>query len=204
MFLWAELYSYRGCPREEFHQANVECTHHMPQAPPRGRTPDNLHPPPIAPSWAVPTEGTPATEDTPSSLMNRINPCQRSEFLAEKATRDFAGKGLPVVIVSSSTPVDVGDHLATPSGQIMVHFLNGRVRGYGNAGLNIVNVGDGGAGHPLAAHAPPPRTRYVSPVERALSHGSEVRELGLPQTLPHEALRKEVESHRAHRHTPRQ
>ncbi len=45
----------------------------------------------------------------------------------------------------------VGDHKPTPTGQIIVDFLNGRMFGYVDTGLNIVDVEDVAAGHLLAA-----------------------------------------------------
>ena len=56
-----------------------------------------------------------------------------------------------VIIVNPSSPVGIGDHKPTPTGQIIVDFLNGRIFGYVDTGLNIVDVEDVAAGHLLAA-----------------------------------------------------
>jgi dihydroflavonol-4-reductase len=68
---------------------------------------------------------------------------------------------LPVIIVNPSTPVGVGDHKPTPTGQIVVDFLNGRIFGYVDTGLNIVDVEDVAAGHLLAAERGQAGERYI-------------------------------------------
>ncbi len=66
-----------------------------------------------------------------------------------------------MVIVNPSTPVGVGDHKPTPTGQIIVDFLNGRMFGYVDTGLNIVDVEDVAAGHLLAAERGRVGERYI-------------------------------------------
>jgi len=75
--------------------------------------------------------------------------------------RDLARQGVPVVIVNPSTPVGVGDHKPTPTGQIIVDFLNGRMFGYVNTGLNILDVEDVATGHLLAAERGRVGERYI-------------------------------------------
>ena len=62
-----------------------------------------------------------------------------------------AEAGLPVVIVNPTTPVGPGDWKPTPTGKIIVDFLNGRMPGYVDTGLNFVPVEDCARGHLLAA-----------------------------------------------------
>jgi dihydroflavonol-4-reductase len=75
--------------------------------------------------------------------------------------RGYARQGLPVIIVNPSTPVGVGDHKPTPTGQIIVDFLNGRIFGYVDTGLNIVGVENVAAGHLLAAERGRVGERYI-------------------------------------------
>ena len=70
-------------------------------------------------------------------------------------------RGLPVVVVNPSTPVGDGDIKPTPTGQIIVDFLNGRMPAYVDTGLNLVDVRDVAAGHLLAADAGRPGERYI-------------------------------------------
>jgi dihydroflavonol-4-reductase len=160
VFHVAALYAYWGYPWEEFYQTNVEGTRNLMQASLEEGVERVVYTSSIAVLGSN-QDGTPATEEAPSSLEDRIGPYQRSKFLAEEVARDFAREGLPVVIVNPSTPVGVGDHKPTPTGQIIVDFLNGRMFGYLETGLNVVDVDVVAAGHLLAAERGRLGERYI-------------------------------------------
>jgi dihydroflavonol-4-reductase len=90
-------------------------------------------------------------EDTPVTLGEMIGPYKRSKFLAEQIARAAARDGLPVVIVNPSTPIGALDYKPTPTGRIIVEFLNGRMPAYVETGLNLACVEDVAQGHLLAA-----------------------------------------------------
>jgi dihydroflavonol-4-reductase len=98
-----------------------------------------------------PGDGTPGTEDTPVSLAEMTGHYKRSKFLAEQAVLEFARQGLPVVLVHPSAPVGPWDSRPTPTGQMIVDFLRGRMPAYLETGLNLVHVRDVAKGHLLAA-----------------------------------------------------
>jgi dihydroflavonol-4-reductase len=98
-----------------------------------------------------PGDGTPGTEDTPVSLDDMCGHYKRSKFLAEQAVLDFVRQGLPVVLVHPSAPVGPWDSRPTPTGQMIVDFLKGRMPAYLETGLNLVHVRDVAQGHLLAA-----------------------------------------------------
>jgi dihydroflavonol-4-reductase len=97
-----------------------------------------------------PGDGTPGTEDTPVSLDDMCGHYKRSKFLAEQAVLDLVRQGLPVVLVHPSTPVGPWDSRPTPTGQMIVDFLRGRMPAYLETGLNLVHVRDVAKGHLLA------------------------------------------------------
>ncbi|HEY3066553.1 MAG TPA: hopanoid-associated sugar epimerase [Methylomirabilota bacterium] len=99
----------------------------------------------------IPKDGTPGTEMTPVSLADMVGPYKRSKFLAEQAALELAAKGAPVVIVNPSAPVGPWDVKPTPTGQMVVDFLNGKMFATLDTGLNIVHVRDVARGHLLAA-----------------------------------------------------
>ena len=99
----------------------------------------------------IPKDGTPGTEQTPVALSDMVGHYKRSKFLAEQVALRYAQEGLPIVIVNPSTPVGTADVRPTPSGKMIVDFLNGKMRGFVDTGLNIVDVDDVAAGHLLAA-----------------------------------------------------
>ena len=99
----------------------------------------------------LPGDGGHGTEETPVSLSDMIGHYKRSKFLAEQVTLHYAQDGLPVVIVNPSTPVGGGDIKPTPTGKLIVDFLNGNMPGYVDTGLNMVDIEDVAQGHLLAA-----------------------------------------------------
>jgi len=262
VFHVAALYSFWGHSWKDIYQANLGGTRQVLEVAQQEGIERIVYTSSIA-ALGVLKDRSPATEDTPSTLADRIGPYQRSKFLAEEVVRGFARQGLPVVIVNPSSPVGIGDHKPTPTGQIIVDFLNGRIFGYVDTGLNIVDVEDVAAGHLLAAERGRVGQRYIlggenltlkkildllaevsgrPPVRHRIPHwvaqcwsyvdvtmaklnphrvpaatadkvrlarryeffdpGKAVRELGLPQTPAHAALRKAVEWYRTHGYAP--
>ena len=92
----------------------------------------------------------PADETTPVSFDDMIGHYKRSKYLAEREAEKFLDKGLPVVFVHPSTPVGPGDHKPTPTGKIIVDFLNRKMPAYLDTGLNLVDVRDVAEGQCLA------------------------------------------------------
>jgi dihydroflavonol-4-reductase len=160
IFHVAALYSYWGYRWKDFYETNVEGTRQMLEAA-RDQGAERVVYTSSVAALGVREDGCPATEDTPATLADRIGPYQRSKFLAEAVARDFPRRDLPVIIVNPSSPVGIGDHKPTPTGQIVVDFLNGRIFGYVDAGLNIIDVEDVAAGHLLAAERGQAGERYI-------------------------------------------
>jgi dihydroflavonol-4-reductase len=75
--------------------------------------------------------------------------------------RDWASRGLPVVIVNPSTPVGDLDIKPTPTGKIIVDFLRGKMFGYVDTGMNLIDVRDCAEGHVLAAERGTAGNRYI-------------------------------------------
>ncbi len=95
-------------------------------------------------------DGRPANEDTPVGIHDMVGHYKRSKYLAERKAEGFLSRGLQVVTVHPSTPVGPGDHKPTPTGKIIVDFLNRRMPAYLDTGLNLVDVRDVAEGHLLA------------------------------------------------------
>jgi dihydroflavonol-4-reductase len=94
--------------------------------------------------------GAPANEKTPVQLADMVGHYKRSKYLAERKAEEYVRQGLPVVIVNPSTPIGPGDHKQTPTGKIIVDYLNGKMPAYLNTGLNLIDVEDVACGHLLA------------------------------------------------------
>ncbi|GFE59290.1 hopanoid-associated sugar epimerase [Geobacter sp. AOG1] len=98
-----------------------------------------------------PGDGTPGSESTPVTLADMVGHYKKSKFLAEREAESFIPRGLPLVIVNPSTPVGPRDVKPTPTGKIIVDFLNRKMPAYLDTGLNLIDVEDCARGHILAA-----------------------------------------------------
>ncbi len=108
-----------------------------------------------------PGDGTPGNEETPVELSQMVGDYKKSKFLAERAAQEFLEKGLPLVIVNPSTPVGPMDIKPTPTGKIIVDFLNGKMPAYLDTGLNLVDVETCARGHILAAQKGRVGEKYI-------------------------------------------
>jgi dihydroflavonol-4-reductase len=101
------------------------------------------------------------TEATESKLEEMIGHYKRSKWLAEREVLEAGRDGLRVVIAMPTTPVGPWDWKPTPTGKIIVDFLNGNMPGYVETGLNFVGVEECAAGHLLVAEKGVPGQRYL-------------------------------------------
>jgi dihydroflavonol-4-reductase len=109
----------------------------------------------------LPPGGGLGTEETPVSLDQMAGHYKRSKYLAEQEVLRLAHEGFPVVIVNPSAPVGAGDVKPTPTGQIIVDFMKGRMPAYIETGMNIIDVDDVAAGHLLAMQKGRLGERYI-------------------------------------------
>jgi len=152
-------------------------------------------------------------EQTWLRLEDMIGHYKRSKFLAEQAALEAARSGQPVVIVNPTTPVGPGDWKPTPTGRVIVDFLNGRIPAYVDTGLNLVAVEDVARGHWLAADRGKIGERYLLgdrnltlkqllEILSALS-GRPAPRLRLPHAVPYMAALADSLAARLFRRPPR-
>ncbi|MEJ2031718.1 MAG: NAD-dependent epimerase/dehydratase family protein [Deltaproteobacteria bacterium] len=114
---------------------------------------------------SVATIGLPSAawgcEETPVSLKDMVGDYKRSKFLAEEVVLKFAEQGAPVVVVNPTYPVGKGDVKPSPTGKMIVDFLQGRMPAYLDTGLNVIDVDDVAAGHLAAADRGRVGRRYI-------------------------------------------
>jgi len=100
-------------------------------------------------------------ENTPVALGDMIGDYKRSKFLAEQLVIAAARGGQDVVVVNPTTPIGERDIKPTPTGRIVVDFLNRKFPAYVDTGLNLVDVRDCAAGHLVAMEKALPGERYI-------------------------------------------
>lgn len=86
---------------------------------------------------------------------------KKSKFMAEQVALEMCRSGLPLVVVNPTTPVGPFDLKPTPTGQLIVDFLNRKMPAYTNTGLNLVDVEDVARGHILALEKGRLGERYI-------------------------------------------
>jgi dihydroflavonol-4-reductase len=160
LFHVAAFYSLWARDRRLFYDINVEGTRRILQAAAEAGASRVVYTSTVG-ALGIPKNGSAGTEETPVSLADMVGDYKRSKFLAEEVARDFARQGLPVVIVNPSAPVGPRDIKPTPTGQMIVDFLRGRMWAYLETGLNLVDVEDVAAGHLLAAERGKVGERYI-------------------------------------------
>jgi dihydroflavonol-4-reductase len=146
-------------PRE-IYESNVGGTKNMLDAAVRAGVERFVYTSTVA-TVVIPSEDKLPNEDTRASLEDMIGNYKRSKFLAEQEAQRAAENGVPVVIVNPTTPVGPGDWKPTPTGKIIVDFLNGRMPAFVDTGLNLIPVEDAAAGHLLAAERGRVGERYL-------------------------------------------
>jgi dihydroflavonol-4-reductase len=110
---------------------------------------------------AVNGVATPTDESAPVSEAQMGNHYKLSKWRAEVVARELAAKGAPVVIMNPSAPAGPRDLKPTPTGQVIVDFLNRAMPAYLDTGLNWVHVRDVAVGHILAAEKGRIGERYI-------------------------------------------
>ncbi len=109
----------------------------------------------------LPEGGGLGTEQTPVSLAQMAGDYKRSKYLAEQEVLKLAHAGLPVVIVNPSAPVGERDIKPTPTGQMIVDFMQGRMPAYIETGMNLIDVDDVAVGHIRAMERGTVGERYI-------------------------------------------
>jgi len=79
-------------------------------------------------------------ESTDARLEEMVGHYKRSKWMAEQEVLKAAKAGLPAIVVMPTTPVGPWDWKPTPTGKIILDFLNGKMPGYVETGLNFVGV----------------------------------------------------------------
>jgi dihydroflavonol-4-reductase len=105
--------------------------------------------------------GVPATEEAAADVSHLFGHYKRSKYVAEHEVLRAAAEGAPVSLVLPTFPLGPGDHRPTPTGKVVVDFLNGRLPGYVDTAMNVTHVDDLATGHLLALERGAPGRSYI-------------------------------------------
>ena len=129
-------------------------------------------------------DGAAADERNYPDVSHLFGSYKRSKYVAEHEVLRAAAQGLPVVIVLPTFPLGPRDRVPTPTGRLVLDYLNGRVPGYVDTTLNVAHVDDVAAGHVLALERGDVGRSYILGGENySLQHLLEVlaHATGLPE-----------------------
>ncbi|MGH9093153.1 MAG: NAD-dependent epimerase/dehydratase family protein, partial [Acidimicrobiales bacterium] len=94
--------------------------------------------------------GSPANEDCHADIEHLFGHYKRSKYVAEHEVLRAAAQGAPVVLVLPTFPLGPRDRRPTPTGRLVLDFLNGRIPGFVDTSLNVAHVDDLADAHLLA------------------------------------------------------
>lgn len=100
-------------------------------------------------------------ETMPPQPGQLIGHYKQSKYQAEQLALAANGTDLEVVVVNPCAPVGKWDVKPTPTGRIPLDFARGRMPGYLDTGMNLVDVADVAEGHLLAMERGRPGERYI-------------------------------------------
>jgi dihydroflavonol-4-reductase len=94
--------------------------------------------------------GQPSSEGDVADLAQLHGNYKRTKYVAEHEVLRLAAQGAPVVMVLPTMPHGPDDRRPTPSGKVVLDYLNGRMPGYVDTMMNVAHVDDVASGHLLA------------------------------------------------------
>jgi len=105
--------------------------------------------------------GTVVDETTPVGEAEMIGHYKRSKWMAEQVAIEVARAGQEVIVLNPTTPVGSMDTKPTPTGRIVVDFLNKNFPANVDTGLNLVDVDEVARMHLVALERGVPGERYI-------------------------------------------
>jgi dihydroflavonol-4-reductase len=106
-------------------------------------------------------DGTVVDEETPVGEADMIGHYKRSKWMAEQVAMEAARAGQEVMVLNPTTPIGALDTKPTPTGRIVVDFLNRKFPAYVDTGLNLVDVEEIARMHLVALELGTPGERYI-------------------------------------------
>jgi dihydroflavonol-4-reductase len=92
----------------------------------------------------------PADETCYADVAHLFGSYKRSKYVAEHEVLRGCAEGLDIALVLPTTPLGGGDTGPTPTGRIVLDYLNGKMPAIADTALNIVHVDDLADGHVAA------------------------------------------------------
>jgi dihydroflavonol-4-reductase len=95
-------------------------------------------------------DGQPSDETAYADIAHLFGSYKRTKYVAEHEVLRAAAEGLPLSIVLPTFPLGPGDRRPTPTGKLILDFLNGRMPAFVDTTMNVEHVDDLALGHVAA------------------------------------------------------
>jgi len=141
------------------YRINVQGTKNMLNAAVKNRIQRYVHTSTIA-TIGKNQNGKPSTENTPVDI-KRAGHYARSKYLAEQEVLKYCQRGLPGIILNPAIVIGQRDFKPTPSGEIIVKFLNRSYPGYFDTQWSVADVDDVAEAHVSAIKKGRVGERYI-------------------------------------------
>jgi dihydroflavonol-4-reductase len=92
-------------------------------------------------------DGQPADETCYADIAHLFGSYKRTKYVAEHEVLRACAQGLDVVLALPTLPLGPGDVGPTPTGKIVLDFLNGKMPAVAETDMNVVHVDDLALGH---------------------------------------------------------
>ena len=149
VFHVAAMYRFWAARQRDFYDVNVLGTRHVIEAAAAAGIERLVFTSTVG-TLGLDGDSAPATETSFPDVGHLFGSYKRSKYVAEHEVLRAAAEGLPVSLVLPTFPLGPRDRVPTPSGRLVLDFLNGRMPGYVDTVLNVVHVDDVARGHVLA------------------------------------------------------
>jgi dihydroflavonol-4-reductase len=159
LFHVAAHYSLLRKEQELLYKYNVQGTKNILQAAKKAQIQRTVYTSSVAAIGVK--ENAIADENYQSPVENLIGDYKKSKYYAEQEAKKAIENGQDIVIVNPSTPIGAYDIKPTPTGEIIVRFLNRKMPFYMDTGLNLIHVQDVAMGHLLALEKGQTGERYI-------------------------------------------
>ncbi len=127
--------------------------------------------------------GEPADETCYADVAHLFGLYKRTKYVAEHEVLRAAAQGAPVSLVLPTFPLGPRDSRPTPTGKLVLDFLNGKIPAFVDTTLNVVHVDDLAEGHLLALERGAVGRSYIIGAEN-MPMGTMLAELARVTGLP--------------------
>ncbi len=150
VFHTAALFQFWAKDRSVFYDVNVEGTRHVIDAALEAGSERIVYTSTVATIGLEGSRDHPADERAAARIDHLFGSYKQSKYVAEHEALRAAAEGAPLSLVHPTFPLGPRDIRPTPTGKVLLDFLNGRMPGYVDTAMNVSHVEDLAVGHLLA------------------------------------------------------